>query len=272
MFKAFVDRKDSKWVDAVSGASAARNAPAHFKLKGKDEKEFEKEIDKITTFLKELGVDKNLWEEKFKKFKDWKNFTNITKADFERIKKALNVEKRYAEALDNFAKKIEENSKQLEMLKIHEEKKRAVESAIARIHPFSVFNRDYMDKKRGKREGAHLKGQFRYVGRDWLFEKVKNWMVDAEGKRTMLLLADAGFGKSAFVAQLVDEKMKDSVVAYHFCANERKSTLDQDAFMVGLVVSLAKVESFKKKLMELVAKKLGADYQGLVEEVFGENR
>jgi hypothetical protein len=73
-------------------------------LKGKDEKEFEKEIDLITTFLKELGVDKNLWEEKFKKFKDWKNFTNITEDDFERIKKALNVEERIQQLKDKVKK------------------------------------------------------------------------------------------------------------------------------------------------------------------------
>lgn len=40
-----------------------------------------------------------------------------------------------------------------------------VAKAISELHPLRKFNRNYMDKKRGKREGMHMNGQLRYVGR-----------------------------------------------------------------------------------------------------------
>ena len=74
MFKAFVDRKDSKWVDAVRGMIAARNAPIHVSIKGMDVKEFNPHIKSITSFFGLLRVDEMLWKEKFKNFEDWANF------------------------------------------------------------------------------------------------------------------------------------------------------------------------------------------------------
>ena len=138
------------------------------------------------------------------------------------------------------------------------------ESIIAeQLHPFHSFNRKYMDEKRGKREGALLAGQYRYVGREWLFEKVEKWLDAESGERTMLLLGEAGFGKSAFVAQLVDERMKDRVVAYHFCSDELKETLEQDKFIYGLFVSLAKIDGFKTQLMKLLEEEPSGADEGL---------
>ncbi|GMH95280.1 hypothetical protein TrST_g7361 [Triparma strigata] len=79
----------------------------------------------------------------------------------------------------------------------------------------------------------------------------------------MLLLGETGFGKSAFVAQLVDERMKDRVVAYHFCSDELKETLEQDKFIYGLFVSLAKIDGFKTQLMKLLGEEPSGADEGL---------
>ncbi|GMH50862.1 hypothetical protein TrRE_jg11532, partial [Triparma retinervis] len=124
---------------------------------------------------------------------------------------------------------------------------------LALLHPQNRFlygtktksKRGYLDKKRGVREGENLSGlrRYRFAGREWLFEDVRRWMERKEGRgrqHTMVLLASAGFGKSAFAAQLVEEEMKHDVVAFHFCSNESLDNLNPEKFLKGLVVSLAK--------------------------------
>ena len=112
-----------------------------------------------------------------------------------------------------------------------ERKRLKRKEALARLHPQNAFlygvrnMGGYLDKKRGKRDGENLGGlkEYRFAGREWLFEDVREWMDQDCGKQTLVLLASAGFGKSAFAAQLVEKEMKDDVVAFHFCSNERTS-------------------------------------------------
>ncbi|GMI16927.1 hypothetical protein TrLO_g7089 [Triparma laevis f. longispina] len=92
MFKAFEDEDDDFWLQAVNGASAARNAPAPFKLAGNSVKEFNDFIKKIVDFMKALKIDEALYREKFEKYKDWENFNNMTPertADFPIAYKSL---------------------------------------------------------------------------------------------------------------------------------------------------------------------------------------
>ncbi|GMI10318.1 hypothetical protein TrLO_g9859 [Triparma laevis f. longispina] len=60
-FKAFEDEGDDFWLQAVNGASAARNAPAHFKLAGNSVKEFNDFIKKIVDFMKALEIDEAIY-------------------------------------------------------------------------------------------------------------------------------------------------------------------------------------------------------------------
>ncbi|GMH73027.1 hypothetical protein TrRE_jg2346, partial [Triparma retinervis] len=142
---------------------------------------------------------------------------------------------------------------------------------LARQHPRHRFlygtegQRGYLDKKRGVREGENLSGlrRYRFAGREWLFEDVRKWMEREKGEHTMVLLASAGFGKSAFAAQLVEEEMKHDVVAFHFCSNERVDNLNPEMFLEGLVVSLAKnVDGFTAALCEGVEFDVEGDVGG----------
>ncbi|GMH67089.1 hypothetical protein TrRE_jg8300 [Triparma retinervis] len=139
-----------------------------------------------------------------------------------------------------------------------------------RLHPQHEFlygvdkKGGYLDKKRGKRGGENRGGvnEYRFAGRKWLFEEVKKWMNKEGGKQMMVLLASAGFGKSAFAAQLVEEEMKDDVIAFHFCSNEQTSNLNPRKFIDGLVVSFANnVEGFTAKLLELVEFQIQTDQE-----------
>ena len=158
-----------------------------------------------------------------------------------------------------------------------ERKRLKRKEALARLHPQNAFlygvrnMGGYLDKKRGKRDGENLGGlkEYRFAGREWLFEDVREWMDQEGGKQTLVLLASAGFGKSAFAAQLVEEEMKDDVVAFHFCSNERTSNLNPRNFIDGLVVSLAKnVEGFTAELLELVKLQMKSDEEEPLFEPF----
>jgi WD40 repeat protein len=54
-----------------------------------------------------------------------------------------------------------------------------------------------------------------FVGREWLFNHVAEWLEEPGRETTLLLLAEPGWGKTTFAAKLADS---DSLVAaYHFC-------------------------------------------------------
>ena len=141
------------------------------------------------------------------------------------------------------------------------------EHLLAHHHPqFSFLYRlGYLDRKRGKREGTNLGGlkPYRFAGREWLFKNIREWIEREGGEQTLVLLATAGFGKSAFAAQLVEYEMKSEIIAFHFCSNERTSNLDPTKFVEGLVVSLAKnVDGFTAKLLGFVGFDVNGDLGG----------
>ena len=209
-------------------------------------------IQSTMDFLVALGVDESTWKDELEMYLRGE-LTELSKLE-DKIAQMNITLKRW---------KDEEMSDEVKQRKRRE--------AIARLHPQQEFlygvrkTGGYLDEKRGKRDGENLGGlkEYRFAGRKWLFEDVRKWMEDENGKQTMVLLASAGFGKSAFAAQLVEEEMKDDVVAFHFCSNERNSNLNPRKFINGLVVSLAKnVEGFTVKLLKLVELQMESGEEG----------
>ncbi len=83
-----------------------------------------------------------------------------------------------------------------------------------------------------------------FVGRSWLFEEVRAWaMADgvAAGRpRAMLIEAEYGVGKSAFLAELVDTQAAGiPVVAQHFCQFDAIATLAPGRFVSSIAAQLA---------------------------------
>eukprot|EP00947_MAST-08B_sp_MAST-8B-sp1_P005924 g5924.t1 len=81
-----------------------------------------------------------------------------------------------------------------------------------------------------------------FMGREWLFRLVREWLDDPTKPRTLVLTGDAGVGKSAFLAEVVDNKQRgfDGVVAAtHFCDAQVDDSLEPKKFVQGLLISLA---------------------------------
>jgi len=56
----------------------------------------------------------------------------------------------------------------------------------------------------------------RFIGREWVFDRVDRWINDEPESKVLWITAEAGYGKSALAAQLT-AKHKD-VVGVHFCS------------------------------------------------------
>jgi hypothetical protein len=83
-----------------------------------------------------------------------------------------------------------------------------------------------------------------FVGRSWLFEEVRAWAIHdgaAAGRpRALLIEAEYGVGKSAFLAELVHTLAAGvPVVAQHFCQFDAIATLAPGRFVSSIAAQLA---------------------------------
>jgi len=75
-----------------------------------------------------------------------------------------------------------------------------------------------------------------FVGRDWLMNEVDAWL---NGDRKCLLIeAEPGSGKTAFVAELLRRNPGDRILAYHFCNSRREDTINPRRFVRSLAAML----------------------------------
>jgi WD40 repeat protein len=77
-----------------------------------------------------------------------------------------------------------------------------------------------------------------FVGREWLFERVRNWRAKGTN-RSMLITGDPGIGKSAIVAEMVEHREKMGVIAWFCCRWEQPDQLAPRAFVEAIAASLA---------------------------------
>lgn len=78
-----------------------------------------------------------------------------------------------------------------------------------------------------------------FTGRGWLFDEVCEWYGDREGAQALLVCADFGFGKSAFMAELTVDPRGMQVAAYHFCHHDTIETLNPATFIRSVAAQLA---------------------------------
>jgi WD40 repeat protein len=77
-----------------------------------------------------------------------------------------------------------------------------------------------------------------FYGRYWLFEETRNW-IGATHPRALLIKADLGVGKSAFLSELVCRNPGNSILAWHFCQHDTEETLKPATFVRSLAAHLA---------------------------------
>lgn len=78
-----------------------------------------------------------------------------------------------------------------------------------------------------------------FTGRDWLFDGMHGWYADRDGAQALLVCADFGVGKSAFMAELTSDPHGLQIAAYHFCHHDTIETLNPATFVLSVAAQLA---------------------------------
>lgn len=78
-----------------------------------------------------------------------------------------------------------------------------------------------------------------FVGRHWLFSETQSWLEAFYAEPCLLITADPGVGKSAFVAQWVHLNPGGRLLAYHCCQLDSPTTLQPFCFIRSLAAMLA---------------------------------
>ncbi|AQH05296.1 hypothetical protein A9R05_40400 (plasmid) [Burkholderia sp. KK1] len=78
-----------------------------------------------------------------------------------------------------------------------------------------------------------------FIGRKWLFNKTRKWYADDDGAQALLVCADFGVGKSAFMAELAADAHGLQIAAYHFCRHYVPATLNPATFVRSVAAQLA---------------------------------
>ena len=79
-----------------------------------------------------------------------------------------------------------------------------------------------------------------FVGREWLFDIVRAWQGDADGSQALLLCADFGVGKSAYMAELASGAHGVPITAHYFCHHDTIETLNPATFVRSVAAQLAR--------------------------------
>jgi WD40 repeat protein len=89
-----------------------------------------------------------------------------------------------------------------------------------------------------------------FVGREWLFERVRNWLRDCPSSQGLLLTAGFGVGKTAFIAKLVENNSTGlPLAAQHFCQGGQNTTLSPGRFVASIAAQLAEaVPAYRRRL------------------------
>ena len=79
-----------------------------------------------------------------------------------------------------------------------------------------------------------------FTGRTWLFEAVQTWAMNPDSGPALLITADFGVGKTAFVSALIEgDRAGIPIIAQHFCRTGFADTLSVGRFIRSLAEQLA---------------------------------
>ncbi len=95
---------------------------------------------------------------------------------------------------------------------------------------------DFSGYLREKRQG--------FIGRRWLFDAVRAWHGNTKASQALLIVADFGVGKSAFMAELTATGTAEQglpIAAHHFCDHNTAATLEAATFVRSVAAQLAGV-------------------------------
>ncbi|MFM7674812.1 MAG: WD40 repeat domain-containing protein, partial [Synechococcus sp.] len=102
-------------------------------------------------------------------------------------------------------------------------------------------------------DDAHYRSLKRqgFVGRGWLKEELQAWAGQEQGEQALVIVADFGVGKSAFLAEVIDTATAGRpVVAHHFCRADTSETLKPGRFVRSVAGQLALALPAYRDLLE----------------------
>ena len=76
-----------------------------------------------------------------------------------------------------------------------------------------------------------------FAGREWVSERINTWLGSSE-ERVFILTGEAGIGKSAIAAHLI--QTRDDIAAYNFCISGRNSTIVPGTVLRSLAAQLGR--------------------------------
>ena len=78
-----------------------------------------------------------------------------------------------------------------------------------------------------------------YVGREWLVAELGQYLSSGARAPALLVVAEPGWGKTAFAAQLYRGNPDGRLLAAHFCRADRSDTIDAGRFVDSLIAMVA---------------------------------
>ena len=89
-----------------------------------------------------------------------------------------------------------------------------------------------------------------FIGREWLFMQVRSWLQERRDQQGLLITAGFGVGKTAFMAQLVENNNTGlPLAAQHFCQGGQNSTLSPGRFVTSIAAQLVEsLPAYRRRL------------------------
>ena len=192
----------------------------------------EKELELLVQLQRQLGRDMVSLES------DVRCWKGEGEADLEQIKDQM-------KGLDEFVKKneLQDALKTVEKRINHLEdstnsRLENIEKAMSESHKFSC---DAKQELKFNPVSDRMKEEF--VGREWLFCDIDNWLEKDLGpreSRAFLIWGGAGTGKSSFAQEFVRRHEGEQLAGYHYCQKDNPRTCDLESLAYNLRSMLSK--------------------------------
>ena len=107
------------------------------------------------------------------------------------------------------------------------------------------------------------------MGRQWLAAEVIERISSLESASTLLIVAEAGWGKTAFSGYLFASDPDDRILAAHFCREDHSDTTDPLRFVQNVCAMAAlRIEPYEQRLRDIIASRPDWVASGNATELF----
>jgi tetratricopeptide (TPR) repeat protein len=105
-----------------------------------------------------------------------------------------------------------------------------------------------------------------FTGRQWVFEKIHDWLSDPNGSRYFLLTGEPGSGKTAIAGQVYQHRLNQQAIsknvssnfpnAAHFCSAFRSTWVDPKNFSESIALQLSQITEYAEVLLNVGEKEV----------------